>query len=359
MSTNNPLFKEIGAWFGRTFSDPETISLFMVLLIGFLLIEFLSSILMPMIISIIFAYLLNSVVNQLMRLKCPRWIAVWVVYLLFLGVFIYAMLYIFPLLWRQLSTLINALPNGFSHGQIWINYFIEKHPKFSAYLELDHLTEYLKEQTPKFGQTVLHFIWLALPNLAEVIIYIAIVPFLVFFLLKDKITIINWLKHYLPRRRTLLKKVSLEVYRKIGSYVRGRVIEVLLVSIVTSISFTLLGMPYALLFGALIGVSILVPYIGTVLVTVPVVTVALMQWGFAAHFWVVMIVFTAIIILDGNILFPLLFSRTMDLHPLVIILAVIFFGKLWGFWGIFFAIPLATLVNAVIKVWPRHYEQRQ
>lgn len=353
MNTKNPILREIRGWFSRTFSDPETITLFMVVLIGFLLLQFFGNLFMPLIVSSIIAFILNSIVNQLVRYKLPRWLAVWIVYLIFLGLFIYAMLYIFPLLWRQLNTLINELPNGFSQGQLWLNAFIVKHPRYLAYLELDRVTEFLKQQTPKFGQTVLHFFWLALPNLAQVIIYIAIVPFIVFFLLKDKATILNWLRKFMPRRHTLIKKVALEVYSKMGTYVKGRVIEVFVVTMVTWLSFLFLTMPYAFLFGVAIGISVIIPYIGSALVAIPVVVVALMQWGLGIHFWMTMVVFSVILFLDGNVLFPLLFSRSMDLHPIVIILAVIFFGGLWGFWGVFFAIPLAILVNAIIKAWPR------
>ena len=97
----------------------------------------------------------------------------------------------------------------------------------------------------------------------------------------------------------------------------------------------------------------IVPYIGAIIVAIPIVGVGLTQWGFTAHFWYLMLVFVILISIDGNILFPLLFAQTMDLHPVVIILSVLVFGGIWGFWGIFFAIPLATLVHAVLRVWPR------
>ena len=66
-----------------------------------------------------------------------------------------------------------------------------------------------------------------------------------------------------------------------------------------------------------------------------------------------MLVYTVIIIFDANILVPVLFAEVMNLHPLAIILAVLLFGSLFGFWGVFFAIPLMALVNVVIKSWPK------
>ena len=87
----------------------------------------------------------------------------------------------------------------------------------------------------------------------------------------------HWLKRFLPKRHTLVKKVSVEVYNKIGSYVKGRVIEILLVGVVSIVTFSLLGLQYSILIGALVGLSVIVPYIGAVIVTIPVIVVALMS----------------------------------------------------------------------------------
>jgi putative permease len=107
------------------------------------------------------------------------------------------------------------------------------------------------------------------------------------------------------------------------------------------------------LLAALVGVSVLVPYIGATVVTIPVAIVAFFQFGWTTEFAWVMGIYAVIQALDGNVLVPLLFSEVVNLHPIAIIVAVLFFGGLWGFWGVFFAIPLATLVKAVMDAWPR------
>ncbi len=96
------------------------------------------------------------------------------------------------------------------------------------------------------------------------------------------------------------------------------------------------------------GFSVLIPYIGAFVVTIPVVGVALFQFGAGTEFWSLFAVYLIIQGLDGNLLVPVLFSEAVNLHPLVIILSVVIFGGLWGFWGVFFAIPLATLIKAVV-----------
>lgn len=114
------------------------------------------------------------------------------------------------------------------------------------------------------------------------------------------------------------------------------------------IGFILFGLNYSLLLAVLVGFSVLIPYIGAFVVTIPVVGVALFQFGAGTEFWSLFAVYLIIQGLDGNLLVPVLFSEAVNLHPLVIILSVVIFGGLWGFWGVFFAIPLATLIKAVV-----------
>ena len=88
------------------------------------------------------------------------------------------------------------------------------------------------------------------------------------------------------------------------------------------------------------------------MVTIPVAAVAYFQWGLSSDFYWVIAAYLVIQALDGNALVPLLFSEVVNLHPIAIIVAILVFGGLWGFWGVFFAIPLATVVQAVLKAWP-------
>jgi len=186
------------------------------------------------------------------------------------------------------------------------------------------------------------------------LIFLVLIPVLVFFFLKDKAALLAWVVRYLPRDRALATHVWREVDAQIGNYVRGKVIEILIVWVVTYVTFLLLGMPFAMLLSMLVGVSVIIPYIGAAVVTIPVALVALIHFGgLTAAFWYVIIAYSLIQVLDGNVLVPILFSEVVNLHPVAIITAILIFGGIWGFWGVFFAIPLATLVNAVLRAWPR------
>jgi putative permease len=179
----------------------------------------------------------------------------------------------------------------------------------------------------------------------------------VFFFLKDGQNMISWWVSTLPTRRHLIGRVWREMDQQIANYIRGKVLEIVIVGFVTYIGFMWLDLRYAALLAILVGLSVVVPYIGAAAVTVPVVLVAYFQWGWSNAFIYLVSVYFVIQALDGNVLVPLLFSEVVNLHPVVIILAVLVFGSVWGFWGVFFAIPLATLVKAVLSAWPKGLQQ--
>lgn len=350
---DNPILQSISQWFKRNFSDPEAISLFMVIVFSLILLELFGKILMPVLVSIVLAYLLVSPVRLLIKWRCPPKLAVFIVYILFIGFVVYLLLVLVPLLWRQTITLFNVMPDAFTHSQVWLQKILAKYPSVSNAIQFDQFATYMQSEFGKMGQILVRLSLATIPGVIQIVLYFVLVPILVFFFLKDRREILTWFQGYLPSNRGLVTKVAEEVRGKIGAYVRGRVLEIIIVALVSAATFALLGLQYALLLGILVGLSVIIPYVGAVIVTIPIVIIALMQWGFSAEFLYVMIAYTVIIALDGNVLMPVLFSESMDLHPVVVILSVVIFGAIWGFWGVFFAIPLATLVNAILRAWPR------
>ena len=140
---------------------------------------------------------------------------------------------------------------------------------------------------------------------------------------------------------------------QVSNYVRGKFLEILIVGIVSYLAFAFMDLRYAGLLALLVGLSVVVPYIGAAVVTIPVAAVAFVQWGWSSEFYWLLGIYALIQALDGNVLVPLLFSEAVNLHPIAIIVAVLVFGGLWGFWGVFFAIPLATLLKAILSAWPK------
>ena len=252
-----------------------------------------------------------------------------------------------------MASLVSEVPDAFNRGQKLFLGLHERFPELISVNQTQQIVVYISTYLANFGKEVVAFSLASLFGVVTLIVYLVLMPLLVFFFLRDGKAIIQWFMKFLPEKRTVLEKVWHELYGKISSYIRGKVIEIVLVAVVTIVAFWILELRYAVLLGALVGLSVVIPYIGVVVVTVPVVIVGLIQWGWSDHFFYLMLIYVIITILDANILVPLLFAEVMSLHPLAIILAVLVFGSLFGFWGVFFAIPLMALINVVINSWPK------
>src|SRR3990167_3509314 len=308
MQEKHLIIQLISGWFKRNFSNPEVIALIFTIIVGIVLLDLLGKFLLPAIISLIIAYLLLPAVRWLERWRFPHLFAVLLVYFAFLGLFAFALFAWLPLLWKQLAGLTHELPKAFVKGQAWMSELVQRYPKLITANSLQHVSVFLKDQSVKMGQTVLHYSLASIPGIIEVVLYFVLIPLLVFFFLKDGKQIAAWFSRYLPERRGLIQVVWSEVNKKIGIYVKGRVAEIIIVGVVSVMTFQMLGLQYAILMGTLVGISVIVPYIGAVMVTIPVVVLGLMQWGLSAHFIYLLSAYLLIITLDGNLLVPILFS---------------------------------------------------
>jgi putative permease len=340
-------------WFRRSFSDPQVVILGLFLVIGFAIIIGLGAWLAPMFASIVIAYLLEAVVTRLQRVGIPRIAAVVLVFLLFIAVLFFLFFGLVPLVSRQLTQLVQQLPDYIATGQELLRQLPEK-TELVSQQQVEDLIKQLGQEVAGLGQDVLGWSLASLGSLISLLVYLVLVPVLVFFFLKDKDLMIGWVAARLPRERSLVNRVWVEAEGQIANYVRGKVMEIFIVGVVTYITFVFLGLQYAALLATVVGFSVLVPYVGAAVATLPIAIVAYFQWGWGWDFGQVMIAYAVIQALDGNLLVPLMFSEVVNLHPVAIILAILVFGGLWGFWGIFFAIPLATLVKAVINAWPNN-----
>lgn len=347
------MFKVLRDWIQRYFSDEEAVVLAVLLFLAFTAVLTLGGMLAPVLAGMVLAYLMQGLVVILERLRMPGGVAVGLVFALFMGLLLVFIVIVVPLLWHQLITLFNELPGMLAKWQSLLLLLPERYPHLVSDEQVLQAIEVARGEIGKFGQWALTFSLSSLPLLVNIMIYLVLVPILVFFFLKDREMIGQWVRGYLPRERALITRVAHEMNRQIANYIRGKVIEIFICGGVTYIGFVVMGLNYAALLALLVGVSVVVPYVGAVVVTVPVMLIALFQWGWSDQFIYLMAVYGIIQVLDGNVLVPLLFSEAVNLHPVAIICAVLLFGGLWGFWGVFFAIPLATLFKAVLDAWPR------
>jgi putative permease len=347
------MLKVFHAWVDRYFSDEEAVVLFLILGFGLLFVVLWGDIMAPVIASVIFAFVLQGMVTYLYSKGVNKTLAVYLSFTFFMGIVITFIFYLLPLVWRQLSSLVKDSPNIFNELKTYIFALRDQYPAFVSIQEMENLYQRVTVEAAGFGQWLLSQSIESFPVVITILIYFIVVPILVFFFVKDKDQLLSDIAGVLPKNRVLMTKVWDEMNVQFANYVRGKVVEIVVVGGVTYIGFLFMGLNYGALLAILVGLSVVIPYIGAVLVTIPVMMIALFQFGFQEEFYYVMLVFLVIQIIDGNVLVPLLFSEVVNLHPVIIIISVLFFGGVWGVWGVFFAIPLATLVKAVLTSWPR------
>lgn len=339
-------------WFKEQLSNPQIVFLTLFLLATVLIISYGGAILAPVIAGIVIAYVLEGLVGRFTLFGLPRPLAVGLVYIGFLVFVIGTVLVVFPVLYNQMTQMVQQIPSLLYRGQLALGRLPEHYPELISVEQVRELVTAIRTQLTDYGQQLVSISLTSAASIITWMVYLILLPFLIFFFVKDKKKILDYCIRFLPKEHELAAKIWSDVDVQIANYLRGKFWEILIVWGVTLIAFSFLGLNYAVLLSFLVGISVLIPYIGAAVVTIPVVIFAWAQWGWSSELAALTVTYLVIQVLDGNLLVPVLFSEAVNLHPVAIIVAVLVFGGLWGIWGVFFAIPLATLVNTIIVAWP-------
>lgn len=348
------MFQIFTDWYKEYFSNKEAVVLVLLLAAGLTIVVTMGQVLAPVLTAIVLAYLLQGLINYLVSHKVPPLVALILTYVLFVAAQMAFLFVLVPLTWGQLVRFLNEqVPRILSEANAFLTVLPERYPDLVSQQWVNEISAMTTTTLKSVGESVVTFSLANIPNLMGILIFLVLVPLLVFFFLKDKDRLIASIVELLPSDRPFITRVMSEMDVQISNYVRGKAMEIIITGGVTYITFVILGVNYAALLGLLVGLSVVVPYIGATVVTIPVAVAGYFQFGWGSEFMWVMVAYGVIQALDGNVLVPILFSEAVNLHPVSIITAVLVFGGFWGLWGVFFAIPLATLVKAVFTSWPR------
>jgi len=340
-------------WFERYFGSEETILLSILLILSVAVVAFLGAVLGPLFAALIIAFILQGLVNKLQSRGLSKTLSFAFAYAIFMLVMLSVAIGAAPIIGRQTSVLLSELPLIVSQLQDLLKQLPER---YSEYLTAEQVNIIWLRLSNELGGVIEQLLSLSInsfPGLIALMVYLFLVPLLVFFMLKDHNLLIDLVLGLLPQNRPVMRAIWAEMDIQVSNYIRGKAIEILLVGMASFAMFLWLDLKYAALLALLVGLSVLVPYIGAAIVTIPVLLVGYAQWGLDVNFIWLCVAYGAIQFLDGNLLVPILFSEVNNLHPVAIITAVLLFGGIWGFWGVFFAIPLATFVKAIYNAWPR------
>lgn len=350
------MLDELNKLLKKIFSNEETIVFSLAILLFFVVIAYFGSILTPFLISVVVAYLLVGLQKKIQSYNVSQNASLIITFSIFIISGATLVVWLVPLLYIQLQAFILDVPNLFNNFLDFMSDLPAKFPELVSSEQIAIFFQAVSEEISVIAQNIVKTSISGIQSTITILLYIILFPILVFFFLFDRKNIIDGMLKVIPGKREMFSNVWTEMDIQLSNYVRGKTIEIFIVGIVAAIIFSSLGLKYSALLSVLVGLSVIIPYVGAFLVTIPVVIVGLLQFGLGTQFYLLVGLYLLLQALDGNLLVPLIFSETVKLHPVVIILAVFIFGSMFGFWGVFFSIPIATFIKAVWNAWPSALE---
>ncbi|MDB2704822.1 AI-2E family transporter, partial [Gammaproteobacteria bacterium] len=339
------MLDELNKVFKKIFSNEETIVFSLAILLFFLIITYFGSILTPFLISVVVAYLLVGLQKKIQTYNIGQNASLIITFSIFIVTGAALIVWLVPLLYIQLQAFILDVPNLFNNFLDFMSDLPAKFPELVSSEQIAIFFQAVSEEISVIAQNIIKSSISGIQSTITILLYIILFPILVFFFLFDRKNIIDGVLKIIPGKREMFSNVWAEMDIQLSNYVRGKTIEIFIVGAVAAIIFSSLGLKYSALLSVLVGLSVIIPYVGAFLVTIPVVIVGLLQFGLGTQFYLLVGLYLLLQALDGNLLVPLIFSETVKLHPVVIILAVFIFGSMFGFWGVFFSIPIATFIK--------------
>jgi predicted PurR-regulated permease PerM len=321
-----------------------------------LVLYYLRVVLTPFFLAFALAYLLDPAVDGLQRLRLPRSGAIAVLLLCVAGAIIALILVIYPTLRLQVETLAQALPGYVTTIQAWLTPVIERVAQMDPARAQAFLQEILQRfeglpwQILSHLSVVLGSTLESLRGLFTVVLNLFVIPVVTFYFLRDIDHMRVALPTFLPvsYRDWLMSKIA-EIDTLLSGFVRGQLLVALTLMVLYTIGLALVGTPSSILLGLLAGAASMVPFMGLVVGFFPSLLLTYLQYHDWQHLVGVAAVFIVVQALEGNFITPKIVGERLGLHPVVVLLAVLVGGDLFGFLGILLAVP----ATAVIKVFWR------
>lgn len=319
------------------------------------LYKFLKAVLAPFIIAVIISYILNPVVNLLNGRKVPRAVAVLMIYLVFFTSLWVVIMNVTPVFVKQLGELNEHMPQLTMRAESLMQ-GLSDHPLLppsvqagiqDALFKLQHIiSERITKSVESIGSTI-NMLFIAF-----------IIPFLAFYMLKDFQLMEKAVLAIVPRsHRKHIIKVLVDIDTALGNYIRGQLLVCFIIGILAYIGYWVIGMPYALLLATVVAIFNIIPYLGPFFGAAPALVVA-------ATVSFKMVLLVAVInlivqILEGNFISPQVVGRTLHMHPLLIIFALLVGGEAAGIVGLILAVPVFAVFKVILQHLSLYYINRK
>ena len=296
--------------------------------------------------SWIIAYLLDPLVIKIEKRRIPRAYSLALLYVVLGVLTIFFLTFIVPKLTMSWDAFLRDLPQYLQKvKQIaleWKARIPDRYGSEEIQWLLDKTSANIDTAAEKTGAWAYGFAGQIFFNVFNIVLS----PILVFFMLYYKQNVIETLASWIPeQRRTIVMGIGQEVNSSIGGYLRGQVVVSLIVAVLVSLSLFVISIPHPLFCGIFAGAASVLPFIGVIIAILPALFFAWFQYQNLTVLLKIAVAFGIIYFLEGYIVKPLVFKKSMNLNPLVTIIMVMALGELLGFWGILLALPIAAAIK--------------
>ncbi|MFD2618212.1 AI-2E family transporter [Terrilactibacillus laevilacticus] len=305
--------------------------------------HFITKILFPFVVAALISYLLHPIVKLLHRNGIPKTVAILLIYVVFFGLVGLGLYKGFPILIKELRGYDYELSQYGTMYHHQVDHVYDSTPE-AVHHHVNHFVANLEHELDGFVKRALS----ALSWFFHSFLTLLIIPFLSFYFLKDIEQIGKVCKELLPERLAhSSKKILFEIDDSLGKYIRGQLYVCAILALIAFFGLWILKIPYPMVFGAFVGITDIIPYFGPLIGAIPVVFMATMISVKKVIF--VLLLIGIIQLLEGNVIEPLVVGKSVEVHPLLIVLSLIIGGEIGGVVGMLFAVPAFIVLRVIIK----------
>ena len=354
------------SWFFKWFLDNKAVTVFLVTLllglnifilskISFLfipVIDFLSVVMLPVILSGLLFYLLNPLVDLMEKYKINRVLAISIIFVIIAFLLIIGLAVAIPNLQRQVIIFAQNVPSYIEDADRVIDDLVTKRLPDDFRPQLEQVLAQFSTQATAWASNIsskaVNWVSAIISGTSQVIVALIIMPFMLFYLLRDGKGLRDYITQFLPNKlREPVGKVLSDVNQQLANYVRGQITVAVIVAIMFIIFFKIIGLRYAVALGVTAGVLNLVPYLGSFLAMIPALVLGLIAGP--VMLLKVIIVFIVEQTIEGRFVSPLILGSQLNIHPITILFVLLTSGSMFGIWGVLLGIPIYASAKVVIS----------
>lgn len=363
------------SWFFKWFVNNQAVTFFLVTLLVLLTIfvftkvsfllkpigSFIEIILLPMLLTGLLYYLLNPIVDWLEKYKISRTAAISVLFVLIGLLLVWGLAVAIPSIQEQVTSFAQNLPSNIQKIESHVTTLLENEQfeqfRPTALEMLNKVNDQIISYAQKFSSSAVNWASSLISTASQIIVAILIMPFILFYLLRDGQQLNAHVTQYLPTKwRSSVSKVLTDVNSQLSNYVRGQVTVAIIVALMFSIMFSVIGLSYPITLGVMAGFLNLIPYLGSFLAMIPAVILGLIAGP--VMLIKVLIVFMVEQTIEGRFVTPLIIGSSLSIHPITILFVLLTAGQMYGVLGVLLGIPIYASIKVVVKAifeWYKAY----